>query len=84
MILQKVNYEELEREPYAKKKEASILLESFLRSGFDCAEVIDEEHLYYNNNDLNRTINQFLIREEDIGSQVKSFMLNGKVYLKRK
>ena len=75
------DYEMLKKEKREKNKQVKKFLESFIESGIHCVKVIDDEKLYYNNNDLNRVLALTIKRNE---FKVKSFMFNGEVYLKRK
>ena len=79
-----VNEEQLIREKKIYKeqqKEMKEKLESFCDSYVECVEVIDDDKFYNNNNDFYRSIaNRIAIANMPI----KAFMLNGRVYLKRK
>ena len=75
------DYEILRKEKRERKSQVKKFLESFIESGINCVKVIDDEKLYYNNNDLNRVLLQTIKRNE---FKIKCFMFNGEVYLKRK
>ena len=75
------DYEMLKKEKRERKVQVKKFLESFIESGIYCAKVVDDEKLYYNNNDLNRVLSQTIERNK---YKIKSFMFNGEVYLKRK
>lgn len=79
-----VNEEQLMREKKVYKeqqREMKEKLEGFCSSCIECAEVIDDNKFYNNNNDFYRSIASKIASED---MPIKVFMLNGKVYLKRK
>lgn len=75
------DYEMLRKEKRERKSQVKKFLESFIESGIHCVKVIDDEKLYYNNNDLNRVLSLSIKRND---FKIKCFMFNGEVYLKRK
>ena len=75
------DYEMLRKQKKENKNNVKKFLESFIESGIYCVKVVDDEKLYYNNNDLNRVLS-LTIKRNDF--KVKCFMFNGEVYLKRK
>ena len=75
------DYEMLRKEKKEFKNNIKKFLENFIESGIDCVKVVDDEKLYYNNNDLNRVLS-LTIKRNDF--KIKSFLFNGEVYLKRK
>ena len=75
------DYEMLRKEKKEFKNNIKKFLENFIESGIDCVKVVDDEKLYYNNNDLNRALSQSIERNN---FKIKSFLFNGEVYLKRK
>ena len=75
------DYEMLRKQKKENKNNVKKFLESFIESGIYCVKVIDDEKLYYNNNDLNRVLS-LTIKRNDF--KIKSFLFNGEVYLKRK
>ena len=75
------DYEMLRKQKKENKNNVKKFLESFIESGIHCVKVVDDEKLYYNNNDLNRVLS-LTIKRNDF--KVKCFMFNGEVYLKRK
>lgn len=75
------DYEMLKKDKRERKSQVKKFLESFIESGIHCVKVIDDEKLYYNNNDLNRVLSLTIERND---FKVKCFMFNGEVYLKRK
>ena len=64
-----------------QQKEMKEKLESFCDSCIECVEVIDDDKFYNNNNDFYRSIANRIARGN---MPIEAFMLNGKVYLKRK
>ena len=75
------DYEMLRKQKKESKNNVKKFLESFIESGIYCVKVVDDERLYYNNNDLNRALSQSIERNN---FKIKSFLFNGEVYLKRK
>ena len=75
------DYEMLKKEKKEFRNNIKKFLEDFIESGIYCVKVIDDEKLYYNNNDLNRVLS-LTIKRNDF--KIKSFLFNGEVYLKRK
>ena len=75
------DYEMLRKQKKENKNNVKKFLKSFIESGIDCVKVVDDEKLYYNNNDLNRALSQSIERNN---FKIKSFLFNGEVYLKRK
>ena len=75
------DYEMLRKQKKENKNNVKKFLESFIESGIYCVKVVDDERLYYNNNDLNRALSQSIERNN---FKIKSFLFNGEVYLKRK
>ena len=75
------DYEMLRKEKKEFKNNIKKFLENFIESGIDCVKVVDDEKLYYNNNDLNRVLS-LTIKRNDF--KIKSLLFNGEVYLKRK
>lgn len=75
------DYEMLRKQKKEYKNNVKKFLESFIESGIYCVKVVDDEKLYYNNNDLNRALSQSIERNN---FKIKSFLFNGEVYLKRK
>ena len=75
------DYEMLRKQKKEFKNNIKKFLENFIESGIDCVKVVDDEKLYYNNNDLNRALSQSIERNN---FKIKSFLFNGEVYLKRK
>lgn len=73
------DYEMLRKEKKEFKNNIKKFLENFIESGIDCVKVVDDEKLYYNNNDLNRVLS-LAIKRNDF--KIKSFLFNGEVYLK--
>jgi hypothetical protein len=80
MVFVEVNYDELKRIKKEQNKNLKKFVEKFLESGNYCVEVSDDEKLYNNNNDLRNVLAKCIKRE---GFNVKAFMVNGKVYLRR-
>lgn len=82
MQLVPVEFDKIKKKSKKRSKTVKLMIESFINSGNDCCKVVDEENLYYHNNDLCRAIKQS-IKDHDFDS-VKAFLANGEVYLKRK
>lgn len=80
MLFEERNYDELKREKKEQNKNLKKFIEKFLESGIYCVEVTDDEKLYNNNNDLRNVLQKCIKREQ---FDVKVFMLNGRVYLRR-
>lgn len=81
MTFKEQDYDELRKVRKEINKGVKKFIESFIESGYYCVEVEDEDRIYNNNNDL-RTALYHSIKRNDFN--IKVFMLNGKVYLKRK
>lgn len=81
MLFKEQDYEELRKEKKEYNRAIKKFIETFLESGYDCVEVIDDEGIYNNNNDFRNVLVQCIKRNS---FNAKAFMLNGKVYLKRK
>ena len=81
-----VNYDELKRIKKDETGQVTKFIEMFVESCIECVEVVDVENCYNNNNDLNTALRGAIKRGKDnkFDEKVKTFMLNGKVYLKRK
>lgn len=75
------NYKNLKGKKRKNIKVAYDVINKFVKSGFVCARVVDDEFRFNNNGDLRRTL-QRVIEVEDMN--LKVFMLNGSVYLRRK
>lgn len=68
---------------YKKRSNSLVLLlDSICKSDAKCVKVIDDEGQYNNNNDLARGISQCIDRC-GYKNILKSFMLNGEVYIKK-
>ena len=78
-----VNEKELNSVKNGRNKELKLLLNSFVKSNINCAEVVDEENFYNNENDLNRVIKYTLSKDDFLRDKIKVFMRSGKVYIKR-
>lgn len=81
MTFKEQDYDELRKVKKEINKGIKKFIESFIESGYYCVEVEDEERIYNNNNDLRTTLYNSIKRNN---FNVKVFMLNGRVYLKRK
>ena len=81
MTFKEQDYDELRKVKKEINKGIKKFIESFIESVYYCVEVEDEERVYNNNNDLRITLYNSIKRNN---FNVKVFMLNGKVYLKRK
>lgn len=62
------------------RKEAMRCLEVFLASEAQYCKVFDDMNMFYNNNDMRRTLQTQI---DLLHIHVKVFMLSGEVYLKR-
>lgn len=83
MKLIETNLEDLVKKQKKVKRDLKLILLEFIKSDLKCAKVVDNENEYYNNNDLRRTLD-FVINKNGYNKDVKAFLLNGEVYLKRK
>ena len=85
MVINNVDYEELKKQRKDYNNECEGIIKLFFKFGFKCVEVIDNENHYNNNNDLACAFRSYIKRDKTgLKDKVKVFMLNGKVYLKRK
>ena len=83
MKLVETNLEDLVKKQKKVKRDLKLILLEFIKSDLKFAKVVDNENEYYNNNDLRRTLD-FVISKNGYDKDVKVFLLNGEVYLKRK
>lgn len=75
--------EEILCKTYKKRSNSIVLLlNSICESDAKCVKVIDDECQYNNNNDLARSISQYIDRC-GYKNSLKLFMLNGEVYIKK-
>lgn len=81
MLFIERNFDELKKEKKERNKDLKKFIEKFLDSGIYCVEVNDDERIYNNNNDLRNVLHHCIKAEQ---FDVKVFMLNGNVYLRRK
>lgn len=78
----KVCEADLERRDKVVKRNTKLFLDSFVSSGVELAEAIDDTRSYNNNNDFCRGLN-YSIKGSNYKLYVMAFMRNGKVYLRR-
>ena len=86
MIRIPVTYDELNKIKKGETFRVTKFIEDFVNSGCYCCKVVDDEKNYNNNNDISSALRTCLSSENNkhLKEQVKVFMLNGEVYLKRK
>lgn len=82
MKFERVEYNSLRKIKRKMDERASLLISAIYSSNEKCVKIIDDENVYNNNNDLARVIAQ-RIENGPYKDKLKSFMVNGDVYVKR-
>lgn len=74
------NYKNLKGNKRKNIDVAYDIVNKFIKTGFVCARIVDDEFKFNNNNDLRRALQNVVDLKE---MNLKVFMLNGSVYLRR-
>jgi hypothetical protein len=73
---------DIEEKERSKKRNVSLFIDSFISSGLELAEAIDDTECFNNNNDFCRSLNH-VIKGSNYKFYVMAFMKYGRVYLRR-